>query len=150
MKSSRSSGHRSDAVIRATAFENRLIVFAIRACDAAEELPSSFAGSHVAGQLIRAGTAAAPHYAEAQSAESRKDFVHKLKIGVKELREAKVWLKFIEQKGFPVSTDLNSLLAEADELISIFVKSIQTAQRNQAGTAHTRTPPPHQSQLLDR
>jgi four helix bundle protein len=125
--------------IRAVALENRLISFAIRVCDIAEELPPTAAGRHVCGQLLRSGTSAAPNYAEAQSAESRPDFVHKLKIALKELRETQVWLKFIQQKNYPLASDTESIIKEADELISIFVKSIQTAQRNhQPKSPHTR------------
>ena len=67
--------------------EDRLIDFAVRIINVVEALPSSKAGNHVAGQLIRSGTAPAPNYGEAQSAESRKDFIHKMKIALKELRE---------------------------------------------------------------
>ncbi len=67
--------------------EDRLVDFAVRIIGVVEALPSSKAGNHVAGQLTRSGTAPAPNYGEAQSAESRKDFIHKLKIALKELRE---------------------------------------------------------------
>ena len=60
-----------------------------------EALPESRAGKHIAGQLIRSGTSPAPNYGEAQSAESRKDFIHKLKIALKELRESMIWLKIV-------------------------------------------------------
>jgi len=70
--------------------ENRLINFAVRIINVVEAMPSSKAGNHVAGQLIRSGTAPAPNYGEAQSAESRKDFLHKIKIALKELRETMI------------------------------------------------------------
>jgi four helix bundle protein len=75
--------------------EDRLIDFAVRIINVVEALPSSKAGNHVAGQLIRSGTAPAPNYGEAQSAESRKDFIHKMKIALKELRETLIWLTII-------------------------------------------------------
>ena len=78
--------------------EDRLIDFAVRIINVVEALPSSKVGNHVAGQLIRSGTAAAPNYGEAQSAESRKDFIHKMKIALKELRETLIWLNIIERK----------------------------------------------------
>ncbi len=78
--------------------EDRLVDFAVRIINVVEALPSSKAGNHVAGQLIRSGTAPAPNYGEAQSAESRKDFIHKMKIALKELRETLIWLKIIERK----------------------------------------------------
>ena len=63
--------------------EDRLIDFAVRIINVVEALPNSKAGNHVARQLIRSGTAPAPNYGEAQSAESRKDFIHKMKIALK-------------------------------------------------------------------
>ena len=75
--------------------EGRLIDFAVRIIRTAESLPKTKVGKHVAGQLIRCGTSAAPNYGEAQSAESRSDFIHKMKISLKELRETRVWLLMI-------------------------------------------------------
>jgi four helix bundle protein len=72
--------------------EKRLIDFAVRVIGVVEALPGTRAGNHVANQLVRCGTSPAPNYAEAQSAESRNDFIHKLKICLKELRETRVWL----------------------------------------------------------
>jgi four helix bundle protein len=70
--------------------EGRLINFAVRIINIVEALPNTRAGNHIATQLVRCGTAAAPNYGEAQSAESRKDFIHKMKIALKELRETQV------------------------------------------------------------
>ena len=93
---------------------------------------ASFAGTHMSKQLIRAGTSAALNYAEAQSAESRRDFIHKLKIGLKELRESYMCLTIIHKSRLFHSADnIQLLLKENNELISIFVKSIETAQKNQ-------------------
>ena len=72
--------------------QERLIEFAVRVLNVVESLPNSRVGNHVAGQLIRSGTSPAPNYGEAQSAESRKDFIHKMKVALKELRETLVWL----------------------------------------------------------
>ena len=70
--------------------EERLIDFAVLIVSVVEALPNSKAGNHIANQLIRSGTSPAPNYGEAQSAESHKDFIHKLKISLKELRETMV------------------------------------------------------------
>jgi four helix bundle protein len=111
--------------------EERLVAFAVRVIDVVEALPSTRAGNHVAGQLIRCGTSPAPNYAEAQSAESRNDFIHKLKICLKELRESRVWLLIIQRKPLIKPPQrLDPLLRECHELISIFVTSIATAQKN--------------------
>jgi four helix bundle protein len=72
--------------------EERLIDFAVRIIRISESLPKTRVGNHIAGQLIRSGTSSAPNYGEAQSAESRSDFIHKMKVCLKELRETRVWL----------------------------------------------------------
>jgi four helix bundle protein len=71
--------------------EDRLIDFAVRIIRTAESLPKTKVGNHIAGQLIRSGTSPAPNYGEAQSAESRSDFIHKMKVALKELRETRIW-----------------------------------------------------------
>ena len=108
--------------------EDRLINFSVRIVRLVEFLPESKTGNHIRGQLLRSCTAASPNYAEARDAESRADFIHKLKIVLKELRETKVWLALI-LKAEIVSPNnrLDPLLQECDELISIFVKSVKTA-----------------------
>lgn len=111
--------------------EDRLVEFAADIIDVVDALPKSRAGNHIAGQLIRSGTSPAPNYGEAQSAESRKDFIHKMKIALKELRESLVWLKIIHRKSMVPEEMSTNTLAECNELISIFVKSIQTARDNQ-------------------
>jgi four helix bundle protein len=98
--------------------EKRLIDFAVRIIDLVEILPNTRAGNHIAGQLVRCGTSPAPNYGEAQSAESRNDFIHKIKIVLKELRETKVWLQIIHRKRMIKSgSKAESLIAECDELI---------------------------------
>jgi four helix bundle protein len=88
------------------------------------------AGKHICGQILRSGTSPAPNYGEAQSAESRADFIHKLKIALKELRETEIWLKIIIRANIiqPWEEYL-TILKEADELISILFKSIETAKK---------------------
>ena len=109
--------------------EERLIDFAVRIIRIAESLPKTKVGNHIAGQLIRCGTSPAPNYGEAQSAESRADFIHKMKVSLKELRETRVWLLIIVRANLiePVSK-LESLIHENNELISIFVTSVRTAK----------------------
>lgn len=110
--------------------ENRLIEFAVRVIDTADALPKSPAGKNLANQIVRSGTAPALNHAEAQSAESSADFIHKMKICLKELRETHVNLKIIDRKGYFKEQRLDDLLRENNELVSIFVKSIQTAKKN--------------------
>ena len=78
--------------------EKRLIDFAVRIIDLVETLANTRASNQIAGQLVRCGTSPAPNYGEAQSAESRNDFIHKVKIAIKELRETKIWLQIIHRK----------------------------------------------------
>jgi len=116
--------------------EERLIDFAVRIIRIAGSLPKTKVGNHIAGQLIRCGTSPAPNYGEAQSAESRSDFIHKMKICLKELRETKVWLIMIVRANLIKSkSKLEPLINENDELISIFVTSINTANKNKKKTS---------------
>ena len=108
--------------------EDRLIKFAIAVINACKHLDQSFASQHLSKQLIRSATSVALNYGEARSAESNRDFLHKMKIALKELRETFVNLKI--QKGANTITKielLDSLLDENNQLISIFVASIKTS-----------------------
>lgn len=108
--------------------EERLIRFAIDAILVCKTVDNSFGSEHLAKQLIRSATSVALNYAEAQSGESMRDFLHKLKICLKELRECLVNMRI--HKGASLIQDNNKLdilLKENNELISIFVASIKTA-----------------------
>jgi four helix bundle protein len=111
--------------------EDRLINFAVRVLNVTESLSNTKAGSHIAGQLVRSGTSPAPNYGEAQSAESRRDFVHKMKICLKELRETQIWLRIIERKPMCEANRLAGIIKECDELIAIFVSSVKTAEEKE-------------------
>ena len=115
--------------------EDRLIEFAARCIKAAESLPCSRAGQHLCDQLIRSGTSPALNYGEAQSAESRKDFIHKMKVSLKELRETWICLRIIVKANLLKEEKLQSLLKETNELIAIFVTSIKTAKDNLNSTS---------------
>lgn len=111
--------------------EERLIDFAVRIIRLADSLPRTSAGKHIAGQIVRSGTSPAPNYAEAKDAESRKDFIHKIKIVLKELRETYVWLRIIQRAKMLSRVErIKELTEECNELISIFVKSVRTAKKN--------------------
>ena len=112
--------------------EERLLEYSVRIIKIVEQLPNTRAGNHVAGQLLKSGTSPYPNHGEAQAAESPKDFIHKLRIALKELREAQRWLKLIQR--IPVIKRpelLNDFLQEIEELIKIFVTSIKTAEKKQ-------------------
>jgi len=109
--------------------EDRLIDFAILIIDISESLPNTKAGNHLAGQIIRSGTSPALNYGEAQDAESNQDFIHKIKIILKELRETFVALKIINKAELYKNEDkLKITLKENDELIAIFVATVKTAR----------------------
>jgi four helix bundle protein len=107
--------------------EERLIEFASRIIDLAEALPKTAAAKHLGGQILRSGTSPALNYGEAQGAESREDFVHKMKICLKELRETLVCLKIIAKRNWFSEKKLAPLIAENNELVSMFVTSVKTA-----------------------
>lgn len=110
--------------------ENRLLEYSVKVIALVEQLPNSRVGNHIAGQLIKSGTSPYPNHGEAQAAESAKDFVHKLRIALKELRETKRWLKLIKQ--IPLIKQIahiDAALVETEELIKIFVTSIHTAEK---------------------
>jgi four helix bundle protein len=79
--------------------EERLIGYAADVIELTETLPPSRAGNHIASQLLRSGTSPAPNYGEAEAAESRKDFIHKLGICFKELRESRIWIRIVLRRG---------------------------------------------------
>ncbi len=110
--------------------QERFIDYAVRIIKLSENLPETKAGKHICSQILRSGTSPAPNYGEAESAEPKADFIHKLKIALKELRETEIWLKIIiRAELIQPSTKLAPLLQETDELISILFKSVETAKK---------------------
>jgi len=109
--------------------EERLLEYSARIIRLVERLPNTRAGNHIAGQLLRSGTSPLPNHGEAQAAESANDFVHKLKICLKELRESYRWLLLAQRVPLLGPKRMDPLVKETDELIRIFVRSIQTAQQ---------------------
>ena len=109
--------------------EDRLLEFAVRLTKLVDALPNSRTGNHVAGQLLRCGTSPFANHGEVQAAESLKDFVHKLGICFKELKEVRRWLRFIARIELVSAKRLRPLLIENEELIRIFAASIRTAEK---------------------
>ncbi len=108
----------------------RLLNFAARVGKVVDALPNTRLGRHIAGQLVRSGTSPAPNYAEACAAESRKDFIHKLKICLKELRESRCWIQLIIKSDLLTKLQMSELLDECTQLCNIIGKSIVTAKSN--------------------
>lgn len=109
--------------------EERLIDFAAGVIDISEALPKTLAGNHLGGQLLRSGTSPALHYGEVQAAESPADFIHKMKVCLKELRETCNCLRLIKKKAW-IREGLEAPVKESNELVAIFVVRIKTAQNN--------------------
>jgi four helix bundle protein len=123
-------GNKEDEAMKAQRYdlEERLLEFATQTIKLIEEIPGTRAGNRVAGHLLRSATSPLANHGEAQAAESRDDFIHKLRVSLKELRESSRWLRLIRRVPLidpPGKVD--AVLAEALELVRIFVKSIQTA-----------------------
>ena len=113
--------------------EDRVTKFAARCVKVCEALPVKRIGSaNFSDQLFRSSTSVAANYAEATQAESRKDFVHKLKIALKELTESRTWLKIIAEAGYVGKSLLAALIGESDELMRILSSSVITARRGLA------------------
>jgi methylmalonyl-CoA/ethylmalonyl-CoA epimerase len=106
----------------------RLWNLAARVGKVVDALPESKLGRHVGGQLVRCGTSSAPNYDESGAAESRDDFVHKLSIALKELRETRGWLRFIVKAELVASAKLTEIIDEAEQLCRILGKSVVTAK----------------------
>ena len=114
---------------RADELEERLVNFAVRIVKLSASLPRTPAGKHIAGQILRSGTSPAPNYGEARGAESHADFVHKLRIVLKELNETSIWLRVIERSQILKRELLTEIIQENNELCRIFTTSLKTARK---------------------
>ncbi|PYL50075.1 MAG: four helix bundle protein [Verrucomicrobia bacterium] len=104
--------------------------FSARIIRLVDALPNTRAGNHVAGQLLRSGTSPYGNHGEVEAAESLKDFIHKLKVCLKELKETRRWLRLIEKSKMLSEKSMIPILAETEQLIRIFFTSIRTAEQN--------------------
>ena len=112
--------------------EERRLQFASAVIDVSEKLPDRKAPKYIGGQFLRADTSPHGNHGEAQSAESRDDFIPKMKVCLKELREADRWARLIERKRWSADARLAFVPQEAQELIRIFKASLQTTEKNRA------------------
>ncbi|MCK5105779.1 MAG: four helix bundle protein [Cyclobacteriaceae bacterium] len=115
--------------------DERLIDFAVDIIFFTESLPNTKAANHLGGQLLRSGTSPSLNYGEVKGAESQKDFVHKMKVCLKELRESYNCSRILRKAKLFISEEtIDSLIGECNELISIFVKSIHTASNSKSNS----------------
>ena len=117
-----------DSLSLADILEERLVNFAVRIIKLSACLPRTPAGRHIAGQILRSGTSPAPNYGEARGAESRADFVHKIRVVLKELNETSIWLRIIERSGILNAALLIDIVQENGDLCKIFAASLKTAR----------------------
>lgn len=117
---------------KAVELQRRLIVFAGQIVSLSFKLRRTAVGRHIANQMVRSGTATAANYAEARAAESRSDFIHKLRVVLKELNETDVWLQLILETSLAEPSLLERIVAENQELCRIFAASIKTARELQS------------------
>ena len=110
--------------------EDRLVDFACMCLEVCDLLPNTKTGQNLEYQLSKSSTASALVYGEAQAAESRADFIHKMKVVLKEIRELRVNLKIIKRKPVIVNVKVDKAFSEANELMAIFLKSVETAKQN--------------------
>ncbi len=108
--------------------EERLIDFVLQLDEITEKLPSTRLSNHLASQIVRSSSSPALNYGEAQAAEFQRDFVHKMQVILKELRETKICLKIIICKKYIESVVTHPVLTENEELIAIFATSVKTAK----------------------
>jgi four helix bundle protein len=106
---------------------DRLVALAVSIIKIVDALPDTLTGKHVAGQLLRSGTSPGANYEEARGAESRRDFLHKLGITLKELQESHYWLRVVAGAAL-VGHDISSVIQEVAEICRIIGKSRVTAQ----------------------
>ena len=116
---------------KSTEIQHRLNAFGARVSRVARMLPKTEEGRYISKQILRSGLAAAPNYAEARAAESRADFIHKLRIALKELNETKSWLDQIVANGLFSREIMGNLIAENQELCWILAASVRTARSSQ-------------------
>ncbi|QDV40592.1 hypothetical protein Enr13x_03980 [Stieleria neptunia] len=119
----------------------RLLDLAVRVGKVVDALPDTRLGRHIAGQLVRSGTSPAPNYEEACAAESRRDFIHKVRIALKELRETRCWIKLIMRSELLPEARMSELANEADEPCKILGQSLVTARRNEERSKAQRVKP---------
>jgi four helix bundle protein len=110
--------------------EDRLLDFSSRIIRLVDALPNTRAANHVAGQLLRCGTSPYGNHGEVEAAESRRDFIHKLRICLKELKESRRWLRLLQKAALIPEQKMVAILGETEELIKIFFASVRTAEKN--------------------
>ncbi len=124
----------------------RLLNFAVRIVKPVESLPKTIAGKRIGDQLLRCGTSVGANYEEAQGAESHNDFVHKLQIALKEVREANYWLRLIQRSEILAVGKMADIVDESAQLKAILSKAVATAK----GKSKTALPIPADIEMTQK
>jgi four helix bundle protein len=119
----------ADMEEKANKLAERLLDYGVAIIRFTSILDKSLPGKHIAGQLFRSGTSSGANYEEACGAQSRADFIHKLQIVLKELRESSYWLRLIKKSGLVNNSNVDALIDETGQLINIVAKSLITAKK---------------------
>ncbi len=114
----------------------RLLDYGARLIKLVESLPNTLVGRRVADQLLRSGTSVGANYEEACGAESKIDFIHKLQIALKEMREATYWIRLLVKSGKVPAVRISDLLDESNQLCAILAKSVATAKGKAKGSTN--------------
>ena len=125
------NGKKSNTTFREKLID-RFLNFAVQVYKLEKSMCKTFSGRHIYSQLFRSATSAGANYDEATAAESKQDFIHKMQISLKELRESFYWIKFIDKaKIIPENNDLLTFLNnENKELLNFLGKAVSTAKKN--------------------
>ena len=115
----------------------RLLDFVVKVIKLVDILPNTTAGSHIGGQLVSAGTSSGANYEEGCGAESRADFIHKMSVSLKELKETRYWLRDIERSELLEVTYTGPLLEECEHLCAMLGKRVSTARKNRKKSIHS-------------
>jgi four helix bundle protein len=118
----------NESTSQADKLQERLIAFAVNIIQVSAQLPKTRHGRHICNQILRSGTATAANYGEARAAESRSDFIHKIRIVLKELNETAVWLQVIMRCALVHDEKIGTVVAENQELCRIMAASVRTAR----------------------
>ena len=120
-------------------FDERYLAFGAAALRLLPQLPQNRVGAHVGDQLFRSATSVGAHLQEARAAESRADFIHKMQMALKEMREAKYWLALVRQAEILKEDAVSGLFKEAGELVAILSQSVITAKARSNGTSNIKS-----------
>jgi four helix bundle protein len=112
----------------------RLLDFATEVLALSNRMGRTASGRYLANQLVRAACSAGANYQESRGAESRADFIHKMQIVLKELRESLYWLTLVERSRLVTGESVSALVTEADELVSILVRALVSAEAKGANS----------------